>query len=94
MQYSVVGVRISLGENTNEGAFDTEARALARLDALADDLDCLLAEVEYIPNASGFQKISVIAQAERIHGEWRKVTGELRKRTRGSEARELLNNTP
>jgi hypothetical protein len=89
-EYHVYGLRVSRGEYTDEGSFNTEDRALARLDALADDSDCVLAEVEYLPAPPGGPKVAVIAQAERIDGEWKRVAGELRTRTRAAEAREIL----
>lgn len=89
-QFYVVGVRISSGTSTDEGNFRNEAQALAHLDSLGGDPDCLLAEVESFPTGGSVGRVDIIAQAERIDGEWRRVDGELRRRTSHGEAEQLL----
>jgi hypothetical protein len=44
-RFLVKGARRSVGENTTEGSFDSLDAAVARIQELKDDEDCVLAEV-------------------------------------------------
>lgn len=92
--YLVVSVRIRCGLNIQEGRYYSEAEAVAHIDRLGDDPDCLLAEVQRWPVASihdtSPEKILFVAQAERISSQWRRVDGELHCRTIGGEAETIL----
>lgn len=92
--YLVVSVRIRRGLNVQEGKYYSEAQAVAHMDRLGDDPDCLIAEVQRWPVASiddtSPEKILFVAQAERISGQWRRVDGEIRCRTIGGEAEAIL----
>jgi hypothetical protein len=91
-RYFVTAVRKSKGVYTDEGRYLDEAAALVRLAELGEDVDCLIAEVteslETSPH-SLYPEI-VIAQSERLDGEWVRIEGELRTRTEGDEAERLL----
>jgi transcriptional regulator with XRE-family HTH domain len=92
--YLVVSVRIRRGLDVQEGRYYSEAEAVAHMDGLVDDPDCLLAEVQRWPVASihnaSPEKILLVAQAERIGSQWRRVDGEIRFRTNGGEAEAIL----
>ena len=92
--YLVVSVRISRGVDVQEGRYYGEADAIAHMDRLGDDPDCLLAEVQRWPVASAIdsapERILFVAQAERIGDRWQRVEGDIRSRTIGGEAEEIL----
>jgi hypothetical protein len=95
-RFLVKGVRRSVGENTTEGSFDSLDAAVVRIQELKDDEDCLLAEAEEWPSAAESlakrqrQSIKVKAQAERATGWAIGFDDDIRKRSSGAEARELL----
>lgn len=92
--YFVISVRMSRGIDVTEGKYDLEADAIAHMDRLGDDPDCLLAEVQRWPVASAIdsapERILFVAQAERIGDRWHRVEGDIRSRTIGGEAEEIL----
>jgi hypothetical protein len=83
-------VRKSKGLYTDEGRYLDEAAALVRLAELGEDPDCLIAEVTEWLDSSSPQGVTVVAQSERLHGEWLRIEGELRIRTKGGEAEGIL----
>jgi hypothetical protein len=91
-RYHVTAVRKSKGIYTYEGKYPDEAAAIVKLAELGEDPDCLIAEVteslETSPH-SLYPEI-VIAQSERVDGEWVRIEGELRTRTDGGEAESIL----
>jgi hypothetical protein len=91
-RYFVTAVRKSKGVYTDEGRYPDETAAIVRLAELGEDPDCLIAEVteslETSPQ-SLYPEI-VIAQSERLDGEWVRIEGELRTRTEGDEAVSIL----
>jgi hypothetical protein len=95
-KFLVKGVRRSVGENTTEGSFDSLDAAVARIQELKGDEDCLLAEAEEWPSlAESFagrqhHSVKVKAQAERDTGWAIGFDDDMRRRSRGVEARELL----
>lgn len=95
-RFLVKGVRRSVGENTTEGSFESLDAAVARIQELGDDEDCLLAEAEEWPSlAESFahhqpQSVKVKAQAERANDWEIRFDDDMRRRSRGAEARELL----
>lgn len=92
--YLVVSVRISRGVDVQEGRYYSEADAIAHMNRLGDDPDCLLAEVQRWPVASAIdsapERILFVAQAERIGDRWQRVADDIRCRTIGGEAQEML----
>jgi hypothetical protein len=91
-RYRVTAVRKSKGLYTDEGNYADEAAALVRLAELGDDPDCLIAEVTERLDVSphSLDREIVVAQSERLHGEWLRIEGELRIRTRAGEAEVIL----
>jgi hypothetical protein len=91
-RYYITAVRKSKGVYTQEGKYADEVAALVKLAELGDDPDCLIAEVTEWPDSSPhtLEPITVVAQTERLHGEWLRIEGELRTRTEGSEAEGIL----
>ena len=95
-KFLVKGVRRSVGENTTEGSFDSLDAAVTRIRELKDDGDCLMAEAEEWPSAGESvakrhrPPIKVKAQADRTTGWAIGFDNDLRTRSRGAEARELL----
>ena len=91
MVYQVVSVRKSGVTNFTEGSFAVESVALDALIALGSDADCLIAEIqEWSTSGLALKPIPILAQYERRDGSWIQVLGELRCRTRGGEAEEIL----
>jgi len=93
--YFVISVRMSRGIDVTEGKYDLEADAIAQMTHLGDDPDCLLAEVQRWPVGASVHdaspaKVLLVAQAERIGGRWQRVEGDIRFRTHGGEAEEIL----
>lgn len=91
-RYYVTAVRKSKGIDIDEGRYPEEAAALVRLAELGDDPDCLIAEVTECLDVTShsLDREIVIAQSERLDGEWVRIEGELRSRTRAGEARSIL----
>jgi hypothetical protein len=91
-RYFVTAVRKSKGVYTDEGRYPDETASLVRLAELGDDPDCLIAEVNESLETSphGLYPEIVIAQSERLDGEWVRIEGELRTRTEGDEAEKIL----
>ena len=89
-RYFVTAVRKSKGIYTDEGKYIDEAAAIVRLAELGEDPDCLIAEIAEWPNSSRPPSDIVVAQSERLHGEWVRIEGELRVRTRAGEAEVIL----
>jgi hypothetical protein len=85
-RYFVTSVRKSKGIYIDEGRYPDGTAALVKLALLGEDQDCLLAEVTDTSPQSGI----VVAQSERIEGEWVRIEGELRTRTEGGEAEGIL----
>jgi hypothetical protein len=91
-RYFVTAVRKNKGIYIDEGSYPDESAALVKLALLGEDQDCLLAEVTErleVPSRSLDREI-VIAQSERVDGEWVRIKGELRTRTEGEEAEKIL----
>lgn len=91
-RYYVTAVCKSKGVFTDEGKYPDETAALVKLALLGEDRDCLIAEVNErieLPSHNLHREI-VIAQSERIDGEWVRVEGELRTRTERAEAEAIL----
>jgi hypothetical protein len=91
-RYHVTAVRKSKGVYTDEGRYPDKTVALVKLALLGEDPECLIAEVTErleLTSHDGHREI-VIAQSERLHGEWVRVEGELRIRTEGGEAESIL----
>ncbi len=86
-RYYVTAVRKSKGVHTDEGKYADEAAALIRLALLGEDQDCLIAEVTQWPDSSSPQSGIVVAQSERLHGEWLRIEGELRIAQRAARLR-------
>jgi hypothetical protein len=89
-RYFVTAVRKSKGLFTDEGRYIDEAAAIVRLAELGEDPDCLIAEIADWPNGSRPPNDIVVAQSERLDGEWARIEGELRVRTSGDEAEKIL----
>ena len=89
-RYHVTAVRKSKGIHTDEGEYPDEAAAIVKLAELGEDPDCLIAEVAEWPDSSGSQSNIVVAQSERLDGEWVRVEGDLRTRTKRGEAESIL----
>ena len=91
-RYHLTAVRKSKGVFTDEGRYPDETAALVKLAELGDDLDCLIAEVTECLDVSphSLDREIVVAQSERLHGEWLRIEGELRIRTRAGEAEAIL----
>jgi hypothetical protein len=89
-RYFVTAVRKSKGLFTDEGKYIDEAAAIVRLAELGEDPDCLIAEIAELPNGSRPPNDIVVAQSERLNGEWVRIEGELRVRTSGDEAEKIL----
>lgn len=89
-RYFVTAVRKSNGVYTDEGKYLDEAAAIVRLAELGADPDCLIAEITEWPNSSSPPSDIVLAQSERLDGEWVRIEGELRVRTRAGEAEVIL----
>ena len=89
-RYFVTAVRKSKGLYTDEGKYLDETVAIVWLAELGEDPDCLIAEITEWPDSSDPQSDIVVAQSERLHGEWLRIEGELRIRTRGGEAEKIL----
>jgi hypothetical protein len=88
-RYCVTAVRKSKGVFIDEGRYPDETAALVKLALLGEDPDCLIAEVtEWLDTSP--QSGIVVAQSERLDGEWVRVEGELRTRTEGGEAESIL----
>lgn len=88
--YCLTAVRKSKGVHTDEGKFPDEVAALVRLAEVGEDPDCLIAEVTECLDCSSPQSGIVVAQSERLDGEWVRIEGELRIRTNGGEAESIL----
>ena len=84
-RYYVTAVCKSQGVYMDEGHYPDETAALVKLALLGEEQDCLIAEVTQLPDTSPESGL-VVAQSERLHGEWLRVEGELRTRTKGGEA--------
>ena len=84
-RYFLTAVRTSKGVYTDEGKYLDKVAAIVRLAELGEDPDCLVAEITEWPDA-----VTVVAQSERLHGEWLRIEGELRIRTKGHEAEGIL----
>jgi hypothetical protein len=89
-RYHVTAVRKSLGVHTDEGEYLDEATAIVKLALLGDDQDCLIAEVTQCLDSTSPQSELVVAQSERVNGEWARIEGDLRIRTKGDEAENIL----
>ncbi|HYI94018.1 MAG TPA: hypothetical protein VEX68_10780 [Bryobacteraceae bacterium] len=89
-RYFVTAVRKSQGLHTDEGEYVDEATAIVKLALLGEDQDCLIAEVTQRLNNASPQSELVVAQSERLDGEWARIEGELRTRTKGDEAENIL----
>lgn len=99
-RYEVITIRLHKGAGWVDRCYEHEADALSYLDRLIDDSDCLLAEVQRWPftqypypedeAALHTEPVLLVAQADRLDGQWRRVDGELRCRTLGAEAQEIL----
>ena len=89
-RYCVTAVRKSKGVFIDEGRYQDETAALVKLALLGEDPDCLIAEVTECLDSSSLQRMTVVAQSERLHGEWLRIEGELRIRTKGAEAEAIL----
>src|SRR5688500_18205036 len=88
-RFYVTAVRTSKGVFIDEGRYPDETAALVKLALLGEDRDCLIAEVtEWLDTSP--QSGLVVAQSERIDGEWVRIEGELRTRTEGDEADAIL----
>jgi hypothetical protein len=89
-RYFVNAVRIGGGVHTDEGAYTTKEEAIARLVSLADDQDCLLAEVELFVVGGPIIATQIVAQSVRKDGKWVQVNNELHSRSRSGEAEALV----
>jgi hypothetical protein len=91
-RYFVTAVRKSKGVYTDEGRYPDETAALVRLAELGEDSDCLIAEVteSLEPSSHSLYPEIVIAQSERLDGEWVRIEGELRTPAVGDDAERLL----
>jgi len=93
-RYDVKSIRLGNGVKRHEATFDSDTDAYEYLLSLANDQDCLLAEVQRWPtpleDSGRPSRVIVVAQAERTHGQWKNVKGELRIRTEGREGHEVL----
>lgn len=89
-RYYLTAVRQSKGVYTNEGKYIDLTAAIVSLAELGEDPDCLIAEVTECLDSSSLRRLTVVAQSERLHGEWLRIEGELRIRTRGGEAENIL----
>ena len=89
-RYCVTAVRKSQGVHTDEGQYAEEATAIVKLALLGEDQDCLIAEVTQCLDSASPQSELVVAQSERLDGEWARVEGDLRARTKGDEAENIL----
>ena len=86
----VLTFTIGKGLYTDEGKYLDETAAIVRLAELGEDPDCLIAEITERPDRSGPQSVIVVAQSERLDGEWVRIEGELPIRTRDGEAEGIL----
>lgn len=89
-RYYLTAVRKSKGVYTDEGKYLDLTASIVSLAELGKDRDCLIAEVTECLDSSSLQRLTVVAQSERLHGEWLRIEGELRIRTKGGEAENLL----
>ena len=89
-RYFVTAVRKSKGLYTDEGKYLDEAVAIVRLAELGEDPDCLIAEITERLDGLCPGSVTVVAQPERLDGEWARIEGELRVRTRDGEAEGIL----
>jgi hypothetical protein len=89
-RYFVTSVRKSKGLYTDEGKYVDEAAAIVKLAELGEDPDCVVAEITEWLDGSSPQSGIVVAQSERLDGEWVRIEGELRTRTEGGEAESIL----
>ena len=85
--YDVYSLRISLGGQAHEGTVDSLEAAVGVLMSLGSDPDCVVAEVE---QSDSYLKFGTVAQCERVDGSWAFVMADIRPRTRGGEALEIL----
>jgi hypothetical protein len=92
--YLLKSVRKNLGLNLTEGTFEHQMNALTRLKHLAQDQDCLLAEVEWWKDAvpKSENPVVVIAQAERDGLAWRIAIGQLQPLSNSIQASKMLRN--
>lgn len=91
-RYYLTAVRKSKGVYTDEGKYLDLTAAIVSLAELGKDPDCLIAEVTecFESSTHSFDREIVVAQSERLHGEWLRIEGELRIRTRAGEAEAIL----
>jgi hypothetical protein len=90
--YILKSVRTNLGLNVTEGKFEHQMNALTKLKQLAQDQDCLFAEVEWWKHAipKSENPVVVIAQAERDGLAWRIAIGQLQPLSGSIEASKML----
>jgi hypothetical protein len=89
-RYEVRSIRLNKGLDRDEGEWPDGEPAFEKLQSLGDDEDCILAEVEFWREGATLLQSTIVAQSERINGAWTEISGELRARTRGGEAKDVL----
>lgn len=97
-RYHVVSARASKGAGWVDESFERDSDALNYLmNVLSSDGDCLLAEIQRwsysdhpLAASSTLEPVQLVAQAERVDGKWLPILGDLRCRTIGAAAEQLL----